>query len=238
MFKIKKFYLKNNHPYYDTSELIIHIRGHVRDSFNTPQLYMFLKNLSHQFKLTIYIHTWSIKANGISWQKVVEDKSSVTEKMIRDYFKDLPIDTILIDNDNIPLIGNTTGNMFSSSMPKIGWKNMWYGMYEIMKINHKSKVLILNIRFDIFINSCKITEYDLMKWLITTLNNIKYQKISNNYLIQDSLAYGIDNQFIGDKDTLYKLIHHFHHNLDEINQYYFSLKHQEFSVYHENNRIF
>ena len=44
MFKIKKFYIKTANPYY-SNELIVHLRGHVRDSFNTPQLYLFLSIL-------------------------------------------------------------------------------------------------------------------------------------------------------------------------------------------------
>ena len=241
-FKLNRFYVKNNNPYYDASKLIINLRGHVRDSFNTPQLYIFLKMLSNYFTLKIYIHTWNIKSNHISWKKVNKDKSSITEQDIRDYFKDLPITSILIDDDaHIELIGNKQGKMFSSYMPKIGWKNMWYGMYKTMEEINKHEppnVLILNTRFDVFTNSCKVSEYNLLNWIQKTIHLIKYQKIHNNYLMYDTFTYGMDNQMIGDKHTLYKLIYHFHHHLDEINQLYSFLNHQEFSVHYENIRLF
>jgi len=240
MFKIKRFYVKTANPYY-SNELIVHLRGHVRDSFNNPQLYLFLKKLSH-FTLKIYIHTWNVTANQLSWQQKNFNPIIITEQMIRDYFKDLPITSIIIDDDqHIQLIGNTTGNMFSSKMPKLGWKNMWYGMYASMKQiyeHEKDNVLILNMRFDAFTNCCKVTEHDLIKWIWATIDKIKYQKISTNFFIQDELKYGIDNQIIGDKYTLYKLIYYFHHHLDDIHQKYIFLKNQEYSVYHENNRLF
>jgi len=238
-FQLKKFYTKTNRPYYDASQLVIHIRGHIRDSFNTPQLYLFLKNL--RFTLKIYIHTWNVKANNVSWEKKKSDETAVTEEMVRDYFKDLPIVSIMIENDqDIELIGDTTGYMFSSTMPKIGWKNMWHGMYKGMtKIyeTEKDNVLILNIRFDVFTNCCKVSEHDLMKWIRTTIDKIKYQKISTNYLIKDVVCYGIDNQMIGDKHTLYTLIYKFHHHLHVINEKYNSLKNQELVVFYENLNI-
>ena len=101
----------------------------------------------------------------------------------------------------------------------------------------KDNALILNIRFDVFTNCCRLTIPELMKWVVTTMDKIKYQKISNNYLISDKILFGIDNQFIGDKHTLYKLIYKFHHDLDTIQQKYSSLKHQEFSVFFENLNI-
>jgi hypothetical protein len=48
---------------------------------------------------------------------------------------------------------------------------------------------------------------------------------------------GVDNQIIGDKKLLYKLIYHFHYNLDEINQMYYNIISQESVVYYENKRI-
>jgi len=76
-----------------------------------------------------------------------------------------------------------------------------------------------------------------MKWIMTTIDKIKYQKISTNYLIKDVVCYGIDNQMIGDKHTLYTLIYKFHHHLHVINEKYNSLKNQELVVFYENLNI-
>jgi hypothetical protein len=242
LFKLKEFYVKTPNPFYNTSQLIINIRGHVRESLRTPQLYLFLKKLSRYFELKIYIHTWNIKANNLSWQKIKQDTTVVTKQIIKDYFHDLPVVSIIVEDDKqIELIGNTSGTMFSTQMSKLGWKNMWCGMYTSMKQlyeNENDNVLILNTRFDIFINSCKVKENELFTWLITTIQQIKYRKLNHNYFMYDSFKYGIDNQIIGDKYTLYKLIHHFHHELDHINQLYYSIKSQEKAVYYENLRIF
>jgi hypothetical protein len=232
---------KPNNSYY-TNELIVNIRGHVRDSFNTPRLYLFLKKLSTYFTLKIYIHTWNKKANNISWREYPENNDSITEDSIRSYFKDIEICCILIDDDtNIKLIGDTKGNIFSSSMPKIGWKNMWYGMYQSIHEIYKrenNRTIILNTRFDLFINSNKIYENHIIKWINNTLQKINYQKMNTNYFLKEKENLnGVDNQILGDKDTLYKLIYHFHHNLDEIHKSNIHLIGQEHSVYYENIKL-
>jgi hypothetical protein len=228
--------------FYDTQTIIINIRGHIRDSFNNSRLYIFLKQLSNYFTLKIYIHTWNKKANNISWREYPENNDSITVDIVKAYFKDLKVVSILIEDDkNIQLIGNTTGYMFSSKMPKIGWKNMWYGMYtsmnEIYK-NENDRTIIINTRFDLFTNSNKVTEKNMVDWIDKTLKKINYEKININYFFrEDDHLNGVDNQIIGDKYTLYKLMYHFNNNLDYINHLYSTINVHENVVYYENLRI-
>jgi len=232
---------KQSKCYYDTQTILINIRGHIRDAFNSQRLYNFLKTISNYFIVKIYIHTWNKKANNISWREYQENNEIITETMIRNYFNDLSITSICIQNDtDIELVGNTSGKLFSSKMPKIGWKNMWYGMYKSMNEiykNENDRTIILNTRFDVFTNSNKVTETQLLKWLDSTLLEINYQKINKNYFLREKQISGVDNQILGDKNTLYKLMYHFQNNLDDIEPMYSQITCHEASVYYENIRI-
>ena len=138
------------------------IRGHIRKSFLNDGLYnlikaIYLKNPT----LKIYIHTWCIVQNNISWRKIEADLTPVNEDLIRGYFKDLSsvIAHIIIDSGKkIKLIGNTKGKINGGPMPIIGWKNYWHGQKRIIDyldgLFENKNILIVNFRFDI-LNSSK-----------------------------------------------------------------------------------
>ena len=94
--------------------MILIIRGHIRKSFETKQLYNLVKELYIIFPdLKIFIHTWNIFANNISWRNITINETSVNDKIIYNYFDDLKhlVKNIIIDdNSKINLIGNLYGN--------------------------------------------------------------------------------------------------------------------------------
>ena len=75
---------KNN----EKKHLVIMIRGHIRQSFNNDKLYLFIKKLMNIYNLHIYIHTWDIFQNNISWRKMNINNTKVTENVIYHYFRD------------------------------------------------------------------------------------------------------------------------------------------------------
>ena len=141
--------------------MIIIIRGHIRNSFDSQLLFNFVNELNKTYSdLKIYIHTWSIYSNSISHREINENKTQVTDTFIYNYFKDLShlIKHIIIDDDtNIQLIGNISGNINNGGMPIIGWKNYLYGQYQIVNyvynLNKDNNEPIINTRFDLFNNS-------------------------------------------------------------------------------------
>ena len=67
--------------------MIIVIRGHVRNSFETNQLYNFIEELHNIYPdLKIFIHTWNIFANNISWRNIDVNSAQVNEERINNYF--------------------------------------------------------------------------------------------------------------------------------------------------------
>ena len=235
--------------------MIILLRGHIRNSFDTPYLYELMQYLSNNYNIEIYIHTWDIIQNNISWREIKEKNIPVTNEMIYDYFKDLKhlIKHIIIDNDKeLQLFGNTKGYVYKA--PCLGWKNMWYGKFRIIKYlfensnlfesNPPIDQLVINLRFDIFSNSQVFDAINIIKFI----NNIAYYTSLNNKLLRKNIfikniptCYGIDNIYIGNINTMYKLIRHFHFNLDKIMiryKYNRKIKVQEALVFLENKRLF
>lgn len=140
-------------------KFIFIIRGHIRESFQNNKLLDFLLKVNLLYDIDIYIHTWNVFSNGISWRDVPTNINTVTNDEIYGYFTDVlkpKIKHIIIEDDSkIELIGSTDGRVCGA--PKKGWKNMWYGQHKILKyikdnITNYNHELIINMRFDLFGN--------------------------------------------------------------------------------------
>jgi hypothetical protein len=193
--------------------MIIVIRGHIRSSFFTEDLYNLIKEIYKlDSNIKIFIHTWSCYANGISWRETPCDFNLVNEDIIFNYFKDLKnnIKHITIEDDkNIKLIGNLNGNINGGPMPIIGWKNYWYGKFSIISDIYNSDIdenePIINLRFDLL--SCgSTTNFSMALDFIKNNINLHFTK---NKFIFDYENLGVDNIYIGNKNTMYKLAYHF-----------------------------
>lgn len=210
--------------------MIILLRGHIRDAFDTSGLYMLLSALDTISPLSIYIHTWSIQQSSLSWRDMEHIPTQITEDRIRAYFKGLfdRICALRIDDDgSLPLIGDVSGYIQLSTMPKRGWKNMWAGMYGMMKRIAEEcpgEETILNTRFDALTNSHARTaeEYTDFYKAITEDSHMTDFKF-----IQDGLFDGCDNYYFGNVKNMYKLIESFHTKLDTLLLELPPLSHQE-----------
>jgi len=229
---------------------ILLLRGHIRNSFDDDDLYSLVKDISQLAPIEIYISTWNVYANNLSWRQVKEDSRIVTEEAIYDYFKDLKsnIKHIMIEDDTkINLVGRVTGTMGGGTMPIKGWKNMWYGNYNIMdhiKKNNDSENMVINTRLDILKNSNR--EIYTRERVFTLISNCIHHFYINRVTINKNIfAFnhewaGIDNIFIGNVKTMHHLIYHFNFNLDAILSHYesdFKCPH-ELLVFRENELLF
>jgi len=202
--------------------MILILRGHIRGSFNTKELYIFVKELYTIFpNLTIYIHTWNIFSNNISWRDIKTDDNIVEPSAVFNYFNDIKhlIKTIIIDDDSkIKLIGNLVGNVGKSKMPLKGWKNYWYGKYNIINYIYNTRTdkneFVINTRFDLFSNSCSYN-YDCSQIINFLKKNYMNVFTENKFLMPEYFS-GIDNIYIGNIDTMYTLISKFYKELDNI----------------------
>jgi hypothetical protein len=223
--------------------MILIIRGHIRNSFETKNLYNLIKEIHIIFPgLKIFIHTWNIFANNISWRNININEQIVNDKIIYDYFDDLKhlIEHIIIDDDTkINLIGNLCGNINNGPMPIIGWKNYWYGKHKIIDYLYNSNIdeneMIVNCRFDVISNSNSFDDNRIVNF-IKNNSNIIFTK--NIFIFNDENHCGIDNIYIGNIKTMYKLINKFFYELDDILINNSNTIHQEMLVYRINTILF
>lgn len=202
--------------------MILILRGHIRGTFDTKDLYNFVKELYTIFpNLTIYIHTWNIFSNNISWRDIKTDDNIVEPSAVFNYFNDIKhlIKTIIIDDDSkIKLIGNLDGNVGKSKMPLKGWKNYWYGKYSIINYIYNRRTdkneFVINTRFDLFSNSCSCN-YDCSQ-IINFLKKNHMNVFTINKFLRPEYFSGIDNIYIGNIYTMYTLISKFYKDLDNI----------------------
>ena len=192
--------------------------------------------------LKIFIHTWNIFANNISWRQININEQNVNDTIIYDYFDDLKylIKNIIIDDDTkIKLLGNLCGNINNGLMPIIGWKNYWYGKHKIIDYIYNTNIdnneMIVNFRFDIFNNSNNFDKESIVNFI---KNNSKIIFTKNIFLFNNEHHNGIDNIYIGNINTMYKLINKFFYELDDILNKNNDTIHQERLVYRINNILF
>lgn len=105
--------------------VVLLLRGHVRNSFENDDLYNFIKKISLIETIDIYIHTWNVYYNILSWRKIKDDNRIIYEEKILSYFRDLKdnIKHIIIDDDfKIELVGKKEGYVGNGKTPLIGWK--------------------------------------------------------------------------------------------------------------------
>jgi hypothetical protein len=214
--------------------MIIFIRGHIRNSFDSQDLCDLVRQICNTEPSEIYIHTWSIFSSSLSYRSVAQDERPVTESIIRDYFIDLPIKHIMIDNDQeIDLVGTTAGTVSGSPCPLRAWKNMFYGKYVMLDYlsKHRDETeVVLNFRFDVLQNST----HEIKEKNILAVASCRPPK---NQFIYPYCFPGVDNCYLGPIKTLHALVHHFHHRMDEIVARYSLKQCHEYIVFFENSRL-
>ena len=222
-------------------KIIIILRGHIRNSFENNELYYMLKQLTKIYDIEIYIHTWHLFSSGKSYRKIKDDNRHVTLKIIKKYFKCIynHIKHIIIEDDkNIKLHGDCSGTICKTKMNKKGWKNMWYGKYNIInyvKDDNKDNNIVINMRFDILTmtNTINLNTDLVIKFIFKVLNVNK--RVSKMHFLSNKEICGIDNIYMSRIDKMHNLISRFHHNLDDIlkNENECKIQTQEFLVYRE-----
>jgi len=229
--------------------MILIIRGHIRNSFSNYLLKQFVNAVvesNNQFMIptSIYIHTWDIIANNLSWRQIQEDGRHVSPEMIYAYFgEELKsyIKNIMIENDaNIQLIGNLEGTINHGPMPIKGWKNYWYGKYRIAEylIQHVGQTndeTVVNMRFDLFSNSNNFPPKRIFDFIQE--NRQIGLCATQNVFLEDKEVNGIDNVYMGNCRTMVAIAEQFHYHLDEILQKHNDTINQERLVFRMNKEM-
>ena len=221
-----------NLTFTDDTVFYFYIRGHIRNSFNTDRLKNFVKLLKLHFpNIKFILQTWKKKEckNGESWRHINEDNTIISKQIIENYFEDKNITNqcLIIDEKSIELIGSTTGTIGEGPCPKLGWKNMWYGIYKGLEhLDIKSSNnFIVSFRYDYFDigQSADISEEKIIQFIKNNLDNKNIQFIKYN-------THGTDNLYMGKYNKIKTLIEKFHFKLDYILNMNKKIYHQEYLV--------
>jgi hypothetical protein len=195
------------------------LRGHIRNSFTTDELYNLLKQLSQEYQIEIYIHTWNKKQNSISWRPIEDDDTEVNTDVLRTYLKDVFqfVKVITIEDDvDIQLYGNTEGKMANTKTNLLGWKRYIYGQYKAIETVYENSdnpgEFLLNTRFDLFTNSFVFPHDEIINFIRTNYHD-NHKK---NIFLRNGHYFGIDNIIIGSVETNYNLLQYVHMSLDDI----------------------
>lgn len=186
---------------------ILILRGHIRNSFQNNMLKQMMVQLIKSFpQLQIYIHTWNVFSNGVSWRHIAKNENIVTPELIKTYFGNevsQHIHCIMIDDDSkIKLEGRLEGNLYPGClMPIRGWKNYWYGKRAIccklfddfwflqskiqksgdnqLNPNLIDLSCVISCRFDIFSNSNSISYASSLTFILNFFKKHKQQNTAD-----------------------------------------------------------
>jgi hypothetical protein len=243
-------------------KIAILIRGHEREVTKNTEFSDFIFELSQNFDLDIFIHTWNKNEAESSWRILQSPTYEIKEELIMSYFdrnlkniKDLTIE----DDSEIQINGEIHGNLgekltnflpapvkryYASRCPVIAWKKMWYGIFHAVNKAQKSKIrykAVVNTRFDIFNvyqnNDVKEEQFQANN----LLNFTKSYKNQNILFTSNTNCLGIDNFYMGKKDYIFELCENFHYRLDDIimeNKMVEWLPHQEKLVFLEAQKLY
>jgi UDP-galactopyranose mutase len=221
-----------NLTFTDDTLFYFYIRGHIRNSFNTDRLKNFVKLLKSHFpNIKFILQTWKQKEckNNESWKRINECNTIISKQIIENYFKDETItkQCLIINEKSIELIGSTNGTIGVGPCPKLGWKNMWYGIYKGLEhLDIKSSNnFIVSFRYDYFdiAQSTDIDEEKIIQFIKNNLDNKNIQFIKYN-------IHGTDNLYMGKYNKIKALIEKFHFKLDYILNMNKKIFHQEYLV--------
>ena len=226
------------------SKLNIILRGHIRNAFLSQDLKNLMNDIASQFDISIFVHSWNIVQNNLSYRNMDNNYSIVNENTINDYFGEYltsKIKHIIIEDDkNIKLLGSLNGFVGSTKCPVKGFKNMLYGKEKIANyvynnVDHDEKVV--QFRFDILSNPFPLRHHQVIDFLNTnTLCTTRYENEKMRF-ISDRPIMGIDNIFISSVSYMFKFLHGFYSHFDEINNKYRNVGNQEYMCFYERNNF-
>jgi hypothetical protein len=208
------------------------IRGHVRDGLFTRGLTQYIDRLlEEKHEVHLYLHTWK-ESEAQSSYRMLDRRHifKVSEELLQNYFKNYDIRKIIVDDDSkIKIYGKKAGVVSSSRCPLIAWKRMWAGQHKILSYIYECQVeydLVVNTRFDMFTQPICYTPPSTLNRLVLEKSNIsfKYPKYTKNIV-------GVDNFYVGQLETVYKLVSDFYTSLDNILKKYPNIITQEEIVY-------
>lgn len=220
------------------------VRGHIRSSFNDAKLKCLLDELGLNFDLRAYVQTWSVFQNSLSWRKVEDIPTKVTEEAVRSYFGEIDVRRVrIIDDSKITHIGNTEGTIGRTPCPVRAWKNMYYGMMSasstVLASEDPSSISV-QMRFDILSNPFSPSMQEIVEFV-----KRDYEVLSSGDQPNERMRFlrmrcfmGVDNIYMSTNEDLNRFISYMYYDMDRVLHLHRRTVHQEHIAFHERRSFF
>lgn len=216
------------------------IRGHVRGAFGDDNLLKMARGLSKKYDLSIFVHTWNIVQNNISWRQVEHINKEVKEEDIKDYFGEVGdlIKLVLVDDDSkIQVHGNTEGNIGRTPCPVRAWKNMYYGKVRLLdsvSYQVEKEEIAIQTRFDLFAHQfsplLNVVENFIDREYKELLSEDNKERIR---FLEMRPFIGVDNIYMAKVCDMSKFVRYMYFDMDRILHFHRGTYYQEHISFHE-----
>lgn len=215
-------------------KVALYIRGHIRNAFRSNRLLHLLNRIDTFCDFDLYFQSWTTSNSNNIWnvrrRRILNE--NVSEKSF-DYFKNNFFNKIkgilIINESNVTLHGNLTGNVSRSLCKLQSWKNMWYGIYKGMEMIPKNRYdYIINTRYDIcedyLLSLCRkrnvrfgleTKDYrDFLNYLKFSMFNKKLYTSESDNIFTFYPKVGCDNFIMSNETIQRNIVSYFNFSLD------------------------
>lgn len=214
------------------------LRGHIRSSFDDGRLKSFVDRICEEFDVGIYVQTWSIVQNGLSWRALEVVDDAVTEERVRGYLGGDRIRSIrILDESEITHHGNTEGKIGRTPCPVLAWKNMYYGKFIASKSvldRERPDSVNIQMRFDVLSNPFSPSERELLDYFVRDFNlfdgSDREERI--RFMIMHCFL-GMDNVYMATAEDMHRFISYMYYDMDRILKFHNRTRNQEHLAFHE-----
>lgn len=215
------------------------IRGHIRSSLSDSRLRTLLDEMSDIFDMGIYVQTWNIVQNGLSWRNLEVVEDIVTREMVVDYIGGERIREIrILDDSKIKHHGNIEGKIGRTPCPVVAWKNMYYGKFiaskDVME-REDPKSATIQLRFDILSNPFSPRISELMEFFARDLKLFDEHEQADERIrfLHMKCFLGVDNVYMAAAEDMHKFISYMYYDMDRILDFHNRTRNQEHLAFHE-----
>jgi hypothetical protein len=215
------------------------VRGHTRSSLDDLRLLSLVARMEKIFEIHMYVQTWKIVQNNLSWRRVDTIEKEVTEQQIRNYFQNREIKSIsILDDSTIDHVGNIEGNIGKTPCPIVAWKNMYYGMMDassrVLDFENPNSIT-LQIRFDMLSNNFSPSENGMIEFAEREYSVLEGGNEGDERLrfMRMECFLGVDNTFMATASDMNRFINYMYYDMDRILDVHKLTFHQEYIAFHE-----
>lgn len=215
------------------------LRGHVRSSFDDGRLRDLVRSISEIFDVGIYVQTWSVVQNSLSWRGLSDIPKEVDEGTVRDYMESDRIKCVkILDDSKIKHVGSVEGKIGRTPCPVLAWKNMYYGMVVASKAVFDAESptsVTAQMRLDILSNPFSPPHAEVVSFLQRDYGVLAggQQGDERMRFLRMRCFMGVDNIYMSTTEDMYRFVSYMYYDMDRIIHFHRKTIHQEHIAFHE-----